>query len=106
MSDMVLAASSIDEVVYFIVDPKDENLDGVAVGPEGTFLVAFWPYVTRTPFKSFTKTDFHKDLWSDERSENWVKKYFARKIDLKETKEFESISKMLEKVPTDLQGYS
>ena len=86
MSDMVLAASSIDEVVYFIVDPKDKNLDGVVVGPEGTFLVSFWSYVTRTPFKSFTKTDFHKGLWNDKRNEDWVEKYFARKIDLKETK--------------------
>jgi hypothetical protein len=103
---MVLAASNVDEVVYFIVDPKDKDFDGVVISPEGTFLVPFWASVTRTPIKPFTKTDFHKDLWSDQRSEQWVEKYFSRKVDLTQSKEFKSISKMLKTVPKTLKGYS
>jgi hypothetical protein len=106
MSEMLLVSKTQNERLFFIIDPKDSQKDGVVVRNGESFLVSFWSFASRAPLQPILATTFHKDLWKNYKNEDWQEKYLTREIDLTETKEFESISKMLEKVPTSLQGYS
>jgi hypothetical protein len=80
MSEMILAAISGAEQIYFVIDPKEPGEDGVVVTENSVLRVPFWSYVTRTRIQPVRTSGFLQDLWDPKgpESSEWADAYLLR----------------------------
>lgn len=80
MAEMLLAATSGTEQIYFVIDPKDPTQDGVVVTEISVQRVPFWSYVTRTRVQPIKTSDFLQSLWNPDgpKSSDWMNTYLSR----------------------------
>lgn len=74
---MVLAATSIDGDVYYVVDPIQPDSDGVLVSGDIVEQIPFWSYVTREPVEPVQWNLLTQELWKARfDSEDWSNIFF------------------------------
>jgi hypothetical protein len=80
MAEMLLAATSGAEQIYFIIDPKDSTQDGVVVTETNVRHVPFWSYVSRTQVQPIKTSSFLQGLWdmNGPQSPDWMDAYQSR----------------------------
>lgn len=80
MPEMILAATSGAEQIYYVIDPKEPGKDGVVLTDASVFHVPFWSYVTRIRVQPIRTSGFLLDLWDPNgpNSSGWSDVYVSR----------------------------
>lgn len=102
MSSMILAASSPDEQLFWLLAPENPALDGFIIGNGRMKAVPFWSYVSRTPELTPVRgADLLNQLWSKDESEEWAERFYFRNVPLSED-DLMSVEFLLVEVPDEV----
>ncbi len=86
----VLVGSVYGDKVYYVVDSKNQSLDGYVVTESGKEIkVSFFPYVAKNPnIKKIRNTKFHRFLWDSPvrpTKGKWFETFVAKRLEIEKT---------------------
>lgn len=101
---MFLVATGNGEQVFYVIDPEENDYDGVVVREDRIVHVPFWSYTSReTGLTPVLASELSRELWDGKAARsnpNWSKKFVTREIPFTEDELF-SIEFLLVPVPDE-----
>lgn len=100
---MVLAGTSPDGQLFYVIDPVNPKLDGVLIRVGEVRYVPFFSTLSRGDFKPVKGAEFLKRLWSTpeySQQKDWNDQFYLHKVPFSE-EDLDSVEFMLVNVPDE-----